>query len=382
VRFRALDGWRGVCALLVALHHIEVRGWLYSLSLVRHAWMFVDFFFVLSGFVIAFAYSEKLSCAIDIRGFMVRRFGRIYPLHAAILVCLVLLELVHLAFQHLHPVPDDPGAFGPGRSIFGLLTNLLLVQDFGLHNELTWNGPAWSISAEFYTYLVFAIVCVLVPSRNVRVSVAALLILSSVVLLLHVSPHGMRETFQWGFVRCLFGFFTGTLSYEIWRTGRTQWLAGSAFEFFAATASIAFVCLVPGHAQMEYFATPVFALAVLVFAQEGGAISKAMISRPVAALGRWSYSIYIVHTLVIACAFSAFHMIELAFHPGWITRTKDGHSIIALPVPLLDDLLCLVILGVVIGLASLTYRHIERPGQRWAARFAQRHPVEILPQMP
>jgi peptidoglycan/LPS O-acetylase OafA/YrhL len=48
-RFAALDGWRGVCAVLVALHHFSANGTIAALPLIRNAWLFVDFFFVLSG---------------------------------------------------------------------------------------------------------------------------------------------------------------------------------------------------------------------------------------------------------------------------------------------------------------------------------------------
>ena len=55
-RFYALDSWRGIAAVMVALFHMPIAWSLYDVGIVRHAWLFVDFFFVLSGFVIAFTY--------------------------------------------------------------------------------------------------------------------------------------------------------------------------------------------------------------------------------------------------------------------------------------------------------------------------------------
>ena len=62
-----------------------------------------------------------------------------------------------------------PGAFTGGRMPFAILTNLLLIQSLGIHDSDTWNGPAWSISTEFYTYLVFAAACLLARGWTRRI---------------------------------------------------------------------------------------------------------------------------------------------------------------------------------------------------------------------
>ncbi|MEJ0026928.1 MAG: acyltransferase [Rhizomicrobium sp.] len=379
-RFRALDGWRGICALLVAAHHIEARGFLYWQPLIRNAWLFVDFFFVLSGFVIAHAYGDALASGPQIRTFAIRRIGRLWPLHVAMLAALVALELSHLAIAQGHPLAGDRAAFTADRSPYAILTNLFLVQSLGLYPYETWNGPAWSISTEFYTYLVFAAVCFAARGRTVRFALSLLLAAGGAVVLARFSRYGMRETFGWGFFRCLFGFFTGVLAYEAWRQGVARWLKGTIAELVAVAAVIGFLTLVPGDRAGEFLATPLFALAVLVFAGEGGIVSRALTTPPAAALGRWSYSIYMVHTLVLALLFSAVHMAEPVFQRTWLVQTPDGNAILALGRG--DDFAMLAVLAAVVALAAFTWRHIERPGQRLFNRLAAPKAVETAAQIP
>ena len=377
-RFRALDGWRGICALLVAAHHIEARGLLYWQPLIRNAWLFVDFFFVLSGFVIAHAYGDALATRPQVGSFAIRRLGRLWPLHAAMLAALIGLELLHLGIAHWHPIAGERAAFTADRSPYTILTNLLLIQSLGLHPYETWNGPAWSISTEFYTYLVFAAVCFAASGRRLRVVLSFLIAAVGVFVLARFSRYGMRETFDWGFFRCLYGFFTGVLTYEIWRRGGAKAPKGSICEVLAVIAVIAFLTIVPGNRAAEFLATPLFALAVLVFAGEGGILSRVLTLRPAQALGRWSYSIYMVHTLVLAALFSAIHSAEFAFHRTWLVHTPDGNAILALGWG--NDPVMIAILAGVIALAAFTWRHVERPGQRLFNRLAAPRAVEMATQ--
>ncbi|HEY4943710.1 MAG TPA: acyltransferase [Rhizomicrobium sp.] len=369
-RFRALDGWRGICALLVALHHIEVHGWIYWQPLVRNAWLFVDFFFVLSGFVIAHAYGVKLGDARGIKDFVIRRFGRLYPLHIVVLSGLVALELARLLLGQIHPIAGEHASFVADRSPFAILTNLFLVQAMGMHASETWNGPAWSISCEFYTYLVFAAVCFFTLGRKSRLAVSALLAIAGAIILARFSDYGMRETFHWAIFRCLYGFFVGVLAYEAWRAGATRAVRGTPAEILALVLVAAFIVVVPGNRALEYLATPLFGLVVLVFAGDKGLISRLLTLRPAAALGRWSYSIYMVHTFVLASLFSGAHVVEVLVHRVWLIHQPDGWAVLDLGSPFANDMLTLAFLCAVIGLSSLTYRFVERPGQALFARFA------------
>jgi len=351
-RFGVLDGWRGICAMLVALHHFSANGAIAALPLIRNAWLFVDFFFVLSGFVITHAYSRKLQSGREVGAFTLRRFARLWPLHVAVLGAFVALELVRYAMTGQ--------GFTGERAPLALLANLFLIQSLGLYNMLTWNTPSWSISTEFYTYLVFAAACMLTAKQSLRVILQSLLAAAGVAVLILFSRYGMRETFGWGFFRCLFGFFAGSLTYEIWRRGWFARCAGSIAEIAVVATALAFLIFVPGHRAWEYFAVPVFALLVLVFAHESGLFSQVLRLRVISALGRWSYSIYMIHMLVLALIFSALD----SAGTGWTVKLPDGAEEIVLGTRFGADALTLVYLAIVIALAAFTWRFIEVPGQR------------------
>ncbi|HEY4125963.1 MAG TPA: acyltransferase [Rhizomicrobium sp.] len=343
-RFRTLDGWRGVCALLVALHHFPAHGFLYALPLVRNAWLLVDFFFVLSGFVIAYAYGERLSDDAQVKSFALRRFLRLWPLHVVILGGFVVLDIIGYT--------RTGAIFTGGRSLYALGTNLLLVQALGFNPGLTWNTPSWSISTEFWTYLIFAGVCFSLPRMRAATSLA--LIALSVAILVFVSRFGMRETFEWAIARCVFGFFTGVLTHEIWARGWLKRFGGSVAEIGVTLFVLAYLIFIPGNRVLEYLAPPVFACLVLAFANGRGLVSEAMDRRPINALGRWSYSIYMVHMLLLAIVASA---LNIAHITGWRA-----------------DALTLGYIACVVGVSAFTWRWVEIPGQRLFVQNVRRTP--------
>ncbi|MGB5086211.1 MAG: acyltransferase [Methylocystis silviterrae] len=174
-RYEALDSLRGVCACMVVLFHLKPNSHFVNAALLRHSYLFVDFFFVLSGFVIFEAYRDKLRQGFGLGPFVVLRFGRIYPLHAFLLACFVAYEIVWAFWLHRYsaePRPSFSGAF----SLNSLFESILLLDSFGLTDGLAWNYPAWSIAAEFWTYILFAMAIVAVPMQRLT---DALIVLGS-----------------------------------------------------------------------------------------------------------------------------------------------------------------------------------------------------------
>jgi peptidoglycan/LPS O-acetylase OafA/YrhL len=90
-RFVVLDSWRGLCALLVALYHVPVTSFVFLNPLVRGSYLFVDFFFVLSGFVISYAYEGRIRDGATAAEFLVKRVGRLWPIQVVTLLAMLLV---------------------------------------------------------------------------------------------------------------------------------------------------------------------------------------------------------------------------------------------------------------------------------------------------
>ncbi len=365
-RYGALDAWRGICACLVTVVHIPVaHPWQQAVAF-HNMQLFVDFFFVLSGFVIFYAYGDRVRDRASTMGFVIRRFGRVWPLHAAVLAGFVALEVVKaVAGAALH-LPLDGAPFSDNHSIPSLLSNLALTQAFNLHGMTTWNGPAWSIGVEFYTYLVFAAAVLLFGTRP---AIFAALAMAGLLGVAAFSEAWLFTTHDFGFFRCLYGFFTGVLVSMLVRREQAGGRASTKLEI-AAIGIMGLYIAVTGTDVTSLAAPLIFALLVYVFAFEGGVVSRLLKGRAAQALGLWSYSIYMVHMLLFAVLKIVFTV--AAKFPGSPLTAPVSHPVKlwSLGSPLADAALAGFELAAVIALASLSYRYIEAPARAWFSALA------------
>lgn len=138
MHFRTLDSWRGVAALLVALFHLNVYSALYSLDFVRNGYLFVDFFFVLSGFVITHSYAHRLGTPEELGAFAIKRLGRLWPLHVVVLLAFVIAESGKALMAARGASFFIPPFTGP-NSLDTIAINLVFAQSIGIVPHLTWN---------------------------------------------------------------------------------------------------------------------------------------------------------------------------------------------------------------------------------------------------
>jgi peptidoglycan/LPS O-acetylase OafA/YrhL len=379
-RFAVLDSWRGVCAVLVALYHVEIIGEIYAghldgVPVVDNAYLFVDFFFVLSGFVIAHTYQSRITRPEDVLSFAIRRFGRVWPLHMVVLLAFIAAELAKL-LAHAHGIATETAPFSGSFTGPAIVTNIFLVQSFGLHSELTWNQPSWSIGVEFYTYLVFALLVLIWRGRIAAVS--ALTVITGALIVAACSRNYMRTTFDYGFFRCLEGFFVGVLVHRLYRSGWRVHIAPAikptALEFSVVLAVTVFVSAADAR-PISLLSPLIFGAAVYVFALERGAVSRLLMTRPFRAAGAWSYSIYMTQAFLLILLARIIRLVQA--HLGGIApieATVEGSR-----QPLLwfgsdwsADALVLLYLGLLLVTASITYRFVENPGRAFFNAMAAR----------
>lgn len=372
-RFEALDSWRGICALLVALFHFPAAGWVASNGFVRGSYLFVDFFFVLSGFVIAHAYSERLYDGKSLRRFMITRFGRLFPLHAFMLLAFVAFEIVRLVLPQL--AGGDP-AFTGAFSVSSIFTNLFMVHGLGVEEGLTWNGPSWSISTELFAYLLYG-VTVMLLGRTALLAFSAAVVVAP-LFLLAVSPDFMDATWDFGMMRCLYGFSFGVIVHSLFvALGETPSRDGetvASWTFAEGAVIVAVILFVAtSHVNaLSLMAPLVFGFAVFIFAHEGGLISRLLSARPFLAIGALSYSIYLTHMFVQARMMNAAKIAELHLNlPVLSMSATEGGPVAVISESWAMPMAALMIAATLV-VSAVTYRLVEVPGREWFRKLAQR----------
>jgi len=357
--FIALDSLRGICASIVAIFHVDGDLYIKSIPFVANGFLFVDFFFVLSGFVIAASYRQKIIEGFPIGKFMFLRWGRLYPLHAFMLLAYLSVALYKLSYGQAAPY-----------SMSEFIGSALLLQAFEPHFGLDmnhWNPPSWSISSEFWTYLIFALT-LRFSGRNYLAAFYAFIALTTPILLFG-SERGMNVCFTGaGIARCLFGFSFGVVAYQTWQRGlfdglKRSYLIASVVEVAALAACLAIVSYT-GSSRTGLLCPPIFAVTVVVIAHQAGAASRLLLTSPLIFVGTLSYSIYMTHEFVLARLLNAM---------SWLSKQLslpiliDGFAITNAPGHVLwSDLAVIPFCGAVLCISWMTFRTIENPGRLWS----------------
>jgi len=376
--FVALDSWRGLCACMVAFFHFAAFSHLLWIDAVRNAYLFVDFFFVLSGFVIASNYTGRLqSGRLGVGQFMLVRLGRLYPLHLVTLLFFVLQEGLPLFVPALLNHVSSPPFSKPEEAMNTIVANLFLVHSLGLYDRVSWNFASWSISTEVYTYLLFAILLTRLSAVGTRTACLVAIVLLPAVLGA-LPRHTIEVALDYGLLRCAYGFAMGMLCWHAYTrldaggaAAKAPALAATVVEIVLVVAVVGFVGAA-GRGPWSLLAPYVFGPTVLAFAFERGAVSRLLSSRPLVYIGMISYSIYMVHLPVSTVMQNVGRLV--AGRTDWpIFRTGSEQFG---PTLLIGDIYSAVFIGIVIAVSAVTYRWVEVPGRdgmkQWVARWAAR----------
>ncbi len=357
MRFSVLDSWRGLCALWVALYHFRVVGHLSENWVTRHGFIAVDFFFTLSGFVIAHAYGQSLNTMADRVRFFIRRFGRLYPLHIATLAVVVAMEAARWGVSQSLGQTVGPPTFSGDTSLVALVANLGLVHGLGGFLKFTWNIPSWSISVELAVCLIFALISLL---RLPRVS-AVVLAAGSALLLLWMGRSVLEEG-QTALTRGVCGFFLGVLAQKAYAAFRARsWTLPGWVEL--VTPVLVFLAMWLWGYRIWPASAALFAVIVFIFAFEAGLLSRLMKRTFLMRWGEISYSIYLVHYPLVMAIFGAATAVSAL--TGMQLLTSGRWFALDLGSRWVGDVVSIAFLAVVILISRVTYRWIEVPGRRW-----------------
>ncbi|WP_321963030.1 acyltransferase [Paraburkholderia sp. J7] len=363
VSIRSFEGIRGVAALSVALYHFN--GFLRDGgTIVNSFYLFVDLFFILSGFVIFRAYGERLSTRAQFGNFVTRRIGRLYPLHVFATIFFVVVvaasrllksAMIHVGFgAGLGGLGSEPFAFPTWSAI---AINSLLLQGIGPFSHYTINGPSWSISTEFYAYLVLGLSVYFLKGR-VLVVLLTIIACSGMGFAWYGSvyvdhclqvSHCLDSHLDYAFPRCIASFILG--AFAEWVASKLYWKRLLTISFVQLMAAVLAVCVMwkSISAPAWAFTTPLcFLLVVVALASDRGVLATALQTRPCQYLGKVSYSIYMVHAPLVFVGHITLKPIPFAAKLG-----------------VLAAYVLLVLL-----ISALTFRFIETPGREFARKLS------------
>ena len=378
MRLLSFDGWRGILAALVVISHFPGRTSMWGTRFDDNFAAVVDFFFILSGFVIVSAFEKPMREGYGLRRFLTERFGRIYPIHLFMLVLFVLTEFI-LSVLLQRFMPSDRAPFSGIYSIHAIFTNLTLTHAWGLETMTTWNYPSWSLSTEWAAYIVFAMAMVLPGGRFWPVALIG--VIGSALVLFFVAPRGMSSTEDYGVFRSLLGFSTGAFCFYLFRVLKARGVLGRAgFWTFTvlelATLGLALTAqLTLGLTPWAVFIPLAHASFLLVLAYEGGAVAWFLSRRPLVYLGTISLSVYVVHAWFVLRLLNGAKLLEKLTGSEWTEKLADptGWSVQILKGPeWAMNLLAAGLLALTIIVSHFTFRYIEKPGQAFFRRLAKR----------
>lgn len=379
---------RGIAALLMVVFHFN----LFVMPIINPAitqlhrrwYLLVDFFFILSGFIMVYVYgsgfAERVSRASFGR-YMAARFARIYPLHLFTLLWVVgiygwVVGLRHVKLEATTQLVFDPAA---------IPLHVFMLHGFNTAWTATWNTPAWSIGSEWFMYLLFPFLMPvfrrvpMVGKWVLVVLLAGLYAWLTEVLDTGPLPKPWLPNMPWkidnimfpeSFFRCLAGFLLGMITHELYQQqwAKNQLKSGIVFGGLGGGLAVAWHFLLP-----DLLTIWIFPLLILGAAYSTGRVATLLKTKFFQRLGDWSYSIYMVHIPIMF----TFLAVQLVNQPAPAPKP----ALTAVVYGPQGPITCLIYVMLVLVVSALTYRFVEVPARRWLnARLlakANRQPVVV-----
>ena len=338
--FEVLDGLRGIAAVAVVIFHfMEFAVPDYHDNFIAHSYLAVDFFFCLSGFVIAYAYDRKIA-SIGLGRFLKLRLIRLHPL-VLIGALIGLLTFVFDPFSNLYE------KYGAGQTFLMFLSSAFLVP-YPLVTERYFNlfhlnPPTWSLFWEYMANVIYAVLLVRLKNKVLW----GLTLLAAVALFYEAYQSRFLgvgwggDNFWGGGIRVAFSFLAGMLIY------RSGWIIKSRLGFVALSGLLALAFLFPYSYQINFIADPLIVLFYLplLVALGAGATLRPSFSKICKLSGELSYPLYMIHY--------GFLWIFLSY----VEQMK----------PTLNEMIPVIVAGtlLLIGMAYLVWAFVDKPVRKY-----------------
>ncbi|WP_080058044.1 acyltransferase family protein [Spirosoma aerolatum] len=301
--YNILDGFRGVAALTVVCFHIfEAFATSHVDQRINHGYLAVDFFFILSGFVVGYAYDDRWD-TMTIKDFIKRRFIRLHPM-------VVIGALIGAAMFYFQGCATwDVSNVSPSRLVIATLINMLLIPatpDFeirGVGEMYPLNGPSWSLFFEYIGNILYAFY--IRTLSTTALSLVVFLAGCGLAAFAIFGPLGdicvgfslTEENMIGGSLRLLFSFPAGLLLSRVFRPGRVK---GAFWIGSLAIVSVSAIPRIGGSDNLWLngiydTVCVVFIFPVLVYLGASGKAMDRVASRVCNFLGDISYPLYMVH---------------------------------------------------------------------------------------
>ncbi|HEY8950527.1 MAG TPA: acyltransferase [Rhizomicrobium sp.] len=307
---KALAGARALPPLLLVIYHFSEGHHYQHVRLfdvfVTKGYLWVEFFFALSGFILTYVYGART----DLwrwRGwftFVKTRLARLYPLHLFMLLFILYLVVLlrWLAARGGYvSIFDVPYHITLG--FWPFVANLFLVQAWNLFDRLTWNGVSWFVSVEFFLCLIFPVYIAIARGGWWR---GALLIVAGAMGLAaldYTGKHALDITFHNGVLRGMSDFAIGVGMANLYRHVRARGgapLPTWAHSVFQSLAVLALLWTIYhsgwSHQWRDIYVVPPMMLLIFTLSFDRGIFAWLLDSAPLQKLGEWSYAIYIGQT--------------------------------------------------------------------------------------
>jgi peptidoglycan/LPS O-acetylase OafA/YrhL len=281
-----LDFYRFVSAVGIALAHYTLY---FPVSPAFRHYIFergeplMAFFFTLSGFVIMHVYDVRITSLAKYGDYLKRRLARIYPIFLATFA----ISLIYGIYTN-----NQSGMFASSA----ILPNLLLIHAWNTTHMLTFDYPSWSVSAEFFVYLLFPVFLFMV--NRLGLFAFALPFVLGLAVIAAFSVFGLENwmgaTFNGGCLRAAPSFVAGMVVSRLATREFTSFRAPAWLAHSMAAATIALVLAgAPGVVVLVYMAAFIFVL-VAAEPERPGSLSSPFARN----LANASYGFYLLHVPV------------------------------------------------------------------------------------